>query len=67
VAAVGKVTLRIARTVNQTQISLRSTGSFGELNLSQVVDDFVVSPLISADTAPHYVKAVLLAAAAQIV
>jgi len=65
-ATVGKTTIRIGRTLNQTQVSLRTTGAFGDLNLSQVSLDFVVSPLLSADTAAHYVKAVLLAAAAQI-
>jgi hypothetical protein len=67
VADIGKVTLRMSRTTNQTKISVRTTGQFGPLNLSTVDYDFVVSPLLSADTAPHYVKAALLAAAAQIV
>jgi hypothetical protein len=66
VAVVGKTTIRIGRTLNQTQVSLRSTGAFGSLNLSQVSLDFTVNPLLSADTAAHYIKAVLLAAAAQI-
>jgi hypothetical protein len=66
-STVGKVTLRISRTQSANQISLRSTGQFANLNLSSVSLDFVVSPLLSADTAPHLIKAYLLAAAAQIV
>lgn len=66
-ATVGKTTLRIDRTFNATQISVACTGRFGELNLSTYSNAFTVSPILSADTPAHYIKAILLAAAAQIV
>ena len=66
-ASVGKVTIRVERTASTNSISVRSTGEFGSLNLSLYSDDFTVAPLLSADTPAHYIKAVLLAAAGQIV